>query len=243
LPLLFLLLLIAPAFAAGPVVMFDESHDQKFLIEEQGDLHLSKFAGLFKEAGFTVKTSTKAITDEGLAQTDVLIISGAFSPFTSEEAESVMRFIAGGGKLCLMLHIPGPVTPLLGRLKVYPSNGVILKQNEFGVQQKELVIKRFESHLLFNSIRSFTIYGAWALLNENEAGRAIAHTGSDAWIDLNRSGILDSGDARQEFGVVVAGDSGRGSYALFGDDALFQNKFLVGENLMLAKNLVRWLQK
>jgi hypothetical protein len=34
---------------------------------------------------------------------------------------------------------------------------------------------------------------------------------------------------------------GKGRYIIFGDDALFQNRFLVGENLFLAGNLVAWL--
>ncbi|HXQ23784.1 MAG TPA: hypothetical protein VN812_19045, partial [Candidatus Acidoferrales bacterium] len=52
---------------------------------------------------------------------------------------------------------------------------------------------------------------------------------------------LDPGDAVQSFGVLVAGQLGLGRFAIFGDDALFQNQFLMGGNVVLARNLVAWL--
>ena len=47
----------------------------------------------------------------------------------------------------------------------------------------------------------------------------------------------------QSFAVVLAGHRGRGWFAVFGDDAIFQNQFLVGGNLALATNLVTWLRR
>jgi hypothetical protein len=44
------------------------------------------------------------------------------------------------------------------------------------------------------------------------------------------------------FGVVVSGDLGNGRFIVFGDDAIFQNKFLDNSNRQLAKNLARWLK-
>jgi hypothetical protein len=41
--------------------------------------------------------------------------------------------------------------------------------------------------------------------------------------------------------VVIAGSLGRGEFAVFGDDAIFQNRFLKDENLLLGKNLVKWM--
>jgi hypothetical protein len=32
----------------------------------------------------------------------------------------------------------------------------------------------------------------------------------------------------------------QGAFAIFGDDAIFQNKFLNGGNLFLGRNLARW---
>jgi hypothetical protein len=43
-------------------------------------------------------------------------------------------------------------------------------------------------------------------------------------------------------GVIVAGELGAGRFVVFGDDAIFQNKFLDEQNRRLAKNLARWLQ-
>jgi hypothetical protein len=40
----------------------------------------------------------------------------------------------------------------------------------------------------------------------------------------------------------VAGALGRGRFVVFGDDTLFQNRFLDGSNLELAGNLVHWLR-
>jgi len=41
--------------------------------------------------------------------------------------------------------------------------------------------------------------------------------------------------------VAVAGRSGKGRFVVFGDDAIFQNKFLTGDNLVLGRNLASWL--
>jgi len=45
----------------------------------------------------------------------------------------------------------------------------------------------------------------------------------------------------QPFGVVVVGHLGQGRYVVFGDDALFQNRFFDESNRRLAINLVNWL--
>ena len=63
-----------------------------------------------------------------------------------------------------------------------------------------------------------------------------------AWIDLNGDGKFNETDARQSFGVVIAGALGKGSYVIFGDDAIFQNKFLDQENMPLGKNLADWMK-
>ena len=45
----------------------------------------------------------------------------------------------------------------------------------------------------------------------------------------------------QSFSVLVSGPHGSGELAVFGDDAMFQNRFLTGQNLELAHNLAAWL--
>jgi len=68
----------------------------------------------------------------------------------------------------------------------------------------------------------------------------VARTSSDAWVDLNGNKILNEKDARQSFALVVAGGLGQEQFAVFGDDAVFQNRFLKGGNLLLGRNLARW---
>jgi hypothetical protein len=58
---------------------------------------------------------------------------------------------------------------------------------------------------------------------------------------LNRNSKFDESDIRQNFAVVVAGGIGSGEFLIFGDDAIFQNRFLTGNNAQLARNLVSWL--
>jgi hypothetical protein len=70
---------------------------------------------------------------------------------------------------------------------------------------------------------------------------ATALTSASAWIYLNGNRRFDQGDARQSFAVAVAGQPGKGRFVVFGDDAVFENKFLAGDNLTLGRNLAAWL--
>lgn len=79
------------------------------------------------------------------------------------------------------------------------------------------------------------------MLNTGGNAEVIAHTSDTAWVDLNRDNTLNRGDAVQSFGLVIAGKWGRGDFAVFGDDAIFQNRFLIEGNSLLGKNLARWL--
>ena len=102
-------------------------------------------------------------------------------------------------------------------------------------------VTRLENHPLFQGIQHFSLHGVWALLDTRTGVRSIARTSPCAWIDLNGNGQFDKGDARQSFAVAVAGEIGKGRYVVFGDDAVFQNKFLKEGNLTLARNLAAWL--
>ncbi len=66
----------------------------------------------------------------------------------------------------------------------------------------------------------------------------IARTSPVAWIDLNRDGKFSEHDAKQSFGVAVAGKFDKGCYIVFGDDAIFQNIFLQKDNMPLGNNLI-----
>jgi hypothetical protein len=79
------------------------------------------------------------------------------------------------------------------------------------------------------------------LVSSGDSSSVIARTGPQAWIDRNVNNRQDPNEPGRTFGLVVAGKFGDGEYVVFGDDAIFQNRFLKDENLILAKNLAGWL--
>jgi hypothetical protein len=239
-----LLLLFSTLHAhAGTKVLFDQGHGQRFLIERGGDLDLSLLAGAFRDLGHDVSTSTAPLTEKLLARIDVLLISGPFRPYSLEEIETVTRFVERGGAVCITLHIAPPLSALLFRLGVDHSNSIIHEKE--GIIDGDPIrfnVTRLENHPLFQGISKFSLHGVWALLESSTANvRSIARTSTSAWIDLNGNGTFDQGDAQQAFAVAVAGEAGKGRFVVFGDDAIFQNKFLKEENLTLARNLAAWL--
>ena len=239
-----LMLLFAPILPAhaGPMVLFDQGHGQRFVIKRGNDLDLSRLAEVFREAGYEVTTAATPFTADTFAGIDALVLSGTFQPYTPGEIEAIAAFIDHGGALCIMLHIAPPLAPLLRRLGVDHSNGVIREQeNIIDGKPLDFRVTRLENHPLFQGLRQFSLYGVWALQATGPGVQAIARTSPASWIDLNGNGRLDQGDAQQSFAVAVAGQSGRGRFVVFGDDAIFQNKFLVGDNLILGRNLAAWL--
>lgn len=233
--------LVTPA-AAAPLVLFDESHAQQFLVGGEGPLDLSGLGELLRTDGYAVEQQAGPLTPEALARADVLVMSGPFKPLDDAELQAVMNFIDGGGGLAVMLHIAPPVGPLLERLEVDYTNGtlresaLVIGDNPLNFQVVDLV-----EHPLTAGLEGFSLYGAWALRGTAPHVRVLAETGERSWVDLDRNNQLSSSDAVQKFGVMVAGELGRGRYVVFGDDALFQNRFLDGPNRQLALNLVRWL--
>jgi hypothetical protein len=224
-------------------VIFDQGHGQKFVIEKEGELQLSRLSGLLNGKGYNVKINVGQINDTTLNTADVLIISGAFQPLLPEEINAVIRFVERGKKLCVMLHIPQPLTGLMTRLKVYASNGVIEEQEKtINNSPKDFYITNMEKHGITKGLEKIGVHGAWALITDSATAQIIARTGPKAWIDLNRDGKFNETDAKQSFGVVIAGTLGKGKYVIFGDDAIFQNKFLDQENLPLGKNLADWMK-
>ena len=45
----------------------------------------------------------------------------------------------------------------------------------------------------------------------------------------------------QSFPLVLSGKKGTGRFVVFGDDAIFQNRFMDDHNTRLAQNLSAWL--
>jgi len=231
------------AAAAGPVVLFDQGHGEHFLADRKEPLDLSTLAGLFRDRGNVVRSAATPLSDDSLAGVNILIISGAFTPLTVAELDAVDRFLERGGRLAVMLHIGPTLAGLLERLGVVHSNGVI-RDGEHTVDGNPLNFRasRFAQHPLVDGLKWFNLYGAWALAAERPPALEIAGSSPHSWVDLNGDRKLGKEDVVRSFGVLVAGEKGAGRFAVFGDDAIFQNQFIDGENLVLARNLVDWLQ-
>ena len=239
--LMTILIIAAPAIAA-PVILFDESHAQQFLVGRDGPLDLSGLAATCHENGFRVQSSSRPLNGAVLAGVDVLIISGPFKPLAPDEIEAVLDFVRNGGGLAVMLHIVPPVMKLLWQLDVEVANA-ILREEDAAIDGNPLyfTVSRLANHPVTAGLESFSIYGGWALRGAVDKVTILAETGERGWIDLDHDERFSAADAMQSFGVVVAGQLGRGRYVVFGDDALFQNRFLDQRNRQLAVNLANWL--
>lgn len=248
--LLFILLLsftcVQPCLSAGPKVLFDQGHAQAFTIEKEGELQLGNLAERFRDNGWQVASTNHPLTTHLLAGIDALIISGAFKPLSEEEVKALGMFLNNGGRLAVMLHIAPPLVPLLGKLGVASANGVV-REGEINLvlddEPLNFKVTNLKEHPLTKGLDYFSIYGGWPLLPTHQIASAIAITSPTAWVDLNKDDMLSLKDAMQEFAVLISGKIGKGEFAVFADDALFQNRFLKGENIKLADNLSRWLMQ
>lgn len=240
--LVLLLLWAAQAAAAEPAVrvLFDQGHNQRFLIEEKGELQLSGLADIVRSQGAEVTATKSALVPEILGTCNALIISGPFAALSPEEVEAVIRFIEKGGRLAAMLHIGTPLAGLLARLDVDHSNAVLHERQNVIDADINFRVKNLAADPLFSGISQFSLYGGWAL-DPGSSARSIARTSPEAWADLNGDKILSKGDVVGEFTVVVSGAYGAGSFVIFGDDAIFQNRYLDDDNRTLAANLASWL--
>lgn len=233
---------IAAPGEAAQSVLFDAGHGEPFLIGQQGPLQLSGLAETLQEAGAQVASLKEPISDASLAGADALVISGAFAALQPQEIEAVLRFLQRGGKLAVMLHIAPPMATLLERLGISYSNGVIREQeNILAGEPQNFKVSRLEQHPVLQGISEFSLHGAWGLINKDDRARIVASTSPQAWIDLDRDKIQKK-EGTASFGVLGAGELGNGAFLVFGDDAIFQNKFLNGNNKALAVNLAAWLK-
>lgn len=228
------------AGSGASLVMFDQGHKQRFLIEDAGELQLSGLADAIRGTGSLVASTKNKLSDETLKGVSALVISGPFEALQPEEVDAVMRFIDGGGRLALMLHIGQPLAGLLARLDLDYSNAVLHERSNVIDADTNFRITGLSAAPLFDGLSGFSAYGCWAL-NPGKNAAAAAQTSAQAWVDLNGDKTLSKGDIVGEFSVVVTGKSGAGSYAVFGDDAIFQNRYLDKDNLLLAGNLAGWL--
>ncbi len=240
--ILLVLFFILPAICARAesLILFEEGHGQIFHAGNDGDLDLSLLAGKAREAGCRVESIDRLDTTS-LAGADALVISGPFQPFTPAEIAAVLAFLDHGGRLALMLHIGPPVASLMTPLGIYHSNGVV-RENATALQEQPLnfYVRDLTDHPLFSGIAHFAIFGAWALDTEGKS-TIIARSDAKAWIDLDRDGQQTTKDAVAAFGLAAAGNRGKGQFVIFGDDAIFQNRYLREYNDALGDRLANWL--
>lgn len=242
LTLLMFLVFSQSAFAFHPRILFDQGHGQAFVIEQQGDLHLSGLAEELVAQGYEVASTAHPLTAELLATTDALIISGAFRPFSAVEIQHIQKFLENGGRLSVMVHIGPPVLTLLQNLGVDIANGVIREKTRvLDNEPLNFSTSRLGAHPLTEHLDQFSLYGSWPLRPLTSSGQTLAFTSRESWVDLSGDKRLTPGDAIQSFGVVVSNRIGKGEVLVFGDDAIFQNRFLKGDNKQLARNLGHWL--
>lgn len=237
-----LLLLASGASAVknGSKILFDQGHGQRFLIDEKGDLQLSKLAEIMRAKGNIVTSTKKILNDDTLKGVSSLVISGPFESLSHEEVESVAKFIENGGKLVAMLHIGPPLAGLLTRLDLDHSNAVLHERNNVINEDTHFRVAGLSASPLFSGLVHFSVYGSWAL-DPGKTATPLAQTSADAWVDLDGDKVISKGDVSGAFTVAVSGTLGSGSFVLFGDDAIFQNRYLDENNSRLATNLADWL--
>jgi hypothetical protein len=240
------LLLLLPATVAGaerpaPRILFDEGHGQLFRIAGDGDLDLSLLSEKMR-AGGAVVTAVEHFTAATLAEADALVISGPFRPLAADEIAAVLAFVERGGRLAVMLHIAPPASPLLTALGIAYSNGVVRETAAILEEQPlNFTVRDLAPHPLFAGVEQFAVFGAWAL-NASDPALLVARSGPEAWVDRDRDGQKSAPDAVAAFALVAAGTRGKGQFVVFGDDAIFQNRYLRAYNNVLGDALARWLK-
>lgn len=230
----------AGAAESGVVILFDQGHNQRFLIEEKGDLQLSGLAEIMRGSGARVASTKQQLNDETLKDISALVISGPFETVRPEEIDAIGRFVERGGRLAVMLHIGQPLTGLLAKFGVDHSNAVLHEQRNVIDKDINFRVSDLSASPLFSGLNQFSLYGCWAL-DPGKTSLSLARTSAETWADLDGSKSLSKGDAVSSFTVAVSGSLGGGGFVFFGDDALFQNRFLDENNRKLASNLSLWL--
>lgn len=226
------------SWGAVPLVLIDQGHGQRFVVEQEGELHLSRLAAILGDEGLQVTIGRERLTDEALGKMAALVISGPFAPLAPEEVDAVIRFLERGGRVALMLHIGQPLAGLIHRIGGDFSNSVIHeRQNVIGENDITFRVRDLATHPLFGGVEQFSLYGGWAL----NGLPSLARTSAEAWVDLDGNRKLSAGDAKDRFTVVAEGGIGAGRILIFGDDAIFQNRYLDDSNSRLARNLAQWL--
>jgi hypothetical protein len=221
-------------------IIFDEGHGQLFSIDDTGELQLSKLADTMRASGAQVRKTKDIISDNTLKGATGLVISGLFKPLQADEIETLVRFIQKGGRVAVMMHIAPPLSNLVFRLGLGYSQTVIHERQNVIDKDINFRVTDLSPSPLFTGIDSFSAYGVWAI-DPRDKSISIARTSPNAWMDFDNKGIISEKSLVGAFTIVAIGSLGSGNFAIFGDDAIFQNRYLEGNNQKLAENLAKWL--
>lgn len=231
------------ALAAERVVLFDQGHGQRFLIDGAAPLGLSSLAAEVRAQGLTPEPLTGWITPAALQEAVALVVSGPFQPIQEAEEAAIVEFVGKGGHLCVMLHIAEPARPLLQRLGVSATVAPVREQvNLLGDNPLAFRVTNLAEHPVTAGVKSFNVNGCWGLTTHSPASRVLAWSSPQAWSDMDHDGKMGPDEPPATLGVMVGGALGKGAFLVVGDDAVFQNQYLTDGNLALAKNLARWLK-
>ena len=233
---------IALASEKEVIVLLDQGHGQHFSFKGRRALDLSRFRSEIERAGGTTRILRGRFSQKGLQGVEAVVISGAFKPLRPEEIDALMAFLKRGGRIFIALHIGPPLYGILDRLGVSVSNGVIReREHVIGSKGLDFMVVDLGPWRILRDLGHFNVYGCWALHPTGSGFRSVARTSPSAWVDLNGNRRLDRRDAVSRFSVALHGRHGKGEVVVFGDDAIFQNTFLKGQNLELARRISKWL--
>jgi hypothetical protein len=238
--------LLSPAlsFAGKPVLLIDQGHGQQFFIEKDGALDLSKLAQVFRDEGFEVRALTGKVAQKDLAEASAFVTSGLFVPFDNEERKEILGFVERGGAMAIMIHIAPTYGVLLKELGIASFTAPV-RETRGNINDSPIDFRVSDfgpGHPLTEGLKSFSIYGGWGLFPSSKSSVApVASTSKNAWFDMNNNQVRDANEDYRVFRMAFAGARGKGRYAIFGDDAIFQNRFMDADNAKLAENLARWL--
>lgn len=238
-----ILLAGSAAFAAQPVALFDQGHGQRFLIEKTGELNLGGLAEAFRGAGYEVRSTAAPLTADALSGISVVVSSGCLVPYKPEEVDALKKFVNAGGGLSAMMHIAPTYEGLLTAFGIVGSSGVVHEtENVEAINSLDFVARDLSAHPLFEGVAGVNFYGSWAVAGVKGGAEVIARTSKGGWIDLNRNKVRDEKvEPLGQLGLIAVASSGSGRVVAFGDDAIFQDRFLTGDNKKLAANLAAWL--
>lgn len=247
---------------AGRVIM-DEGHSdwewstEVYDTEWYGEKSGYNYYNLFQYLGlhYDIAHNTEPITDDVLADCDVLILKTPTSPYAAEERETIVRFVRSGGGLWLV----GDHTNVFGT-----STNLNPLAEEFGLRFTPTATYQLDSgnlqefepprvlpHPIVQHLpQTFLFATSSTIESDVRASSAITgHALKSLVADYSQDNFFPevSTDPEMRFGLFTQGataTSGKGRVAAFADSTVFSNfwMFMPGKP-ELALSYVDWLNR